>query len=32
LRRINEEMLKVEESIESMALEALIRGVREHTL
>jgi arginyl-tRNA synthetase len=30
LKRFNEEMLKVEELLEQVALEALIRGVREH--
>ena len=32
LKRFNEEMLKMQELIESVALEALIRGVREHAL
>ena len=32
LRRFNTEMFKVEELIESVALEALIRGVRKHAL
>jgi hypothetical protein len=30
LRRFNVEMLKVEELIEPIALEALIKGVRKH--
>jgi hypothetical protein len=32
LKRFDEEMLKVEELIESLTLEALIRGVNEHAL
>jgi hypothetical protein len=32
LKRFNEKMLKVEELPESVALETLIRGVREHAL
>lgn len=30
LKRFNEEMIKVEELLESVALEVLIRGAREH--
>jgi hypothetical protein len=30
LKRFDEEMLKVEELLEQVALEALIRGAREH--
>jgi hypothetical protein len=32
LKRFNEEMLKVEELLKSVALEALIKGVNEHAL
>jgi hypothetical protein len=32
LKRFNEKMLKVEELSKSVALETLIRGVREHAL
>jgi hypothetical protein len=32
LKRFNEKMIKVEELLESIALEALIRGGREHVI
>jgi len=32
LKRFNEKMIKVEELLESIALEALIRGAREHVV